>query len=78
MFASIFKSGSSSEELLISILFCTKMILLEKLKRGMNDGSCVFDCDVLSGGGVLLYAFIVSRAGFDAIPRKYAVDPKNR
>ena len=51
MFASIFKSGSSSEELLISILFCTKMILLEKLKRGMNDGSCVFECDVLSGGG---------------------------
>ena len=30
------------------------------------------------GAGVLLYAFIVSRAGFDAIPRKYVVDPKDK
>ena len=30
------------------------------------------------GAGVLLYAFIVSRTGFDAIPKKHAVDPKDK
>ena len=30
------------------------------------------------GAGVLLYAFIVSKSGFDAIPRKYAVDTKDK
>ena len=30
------------------------------------------------GAGVLLYAFIVSRTGFDAIPKRHAVDPKDK
>ena len=28
--------------------------------------------------GILLYAFIVSRDGFDAIPKNYAVDPEDK
>ena len=30
------------------------------------------------GAGVLLYAFIVSKSGFDAIPKNHAVDPKDK
>lgn len=30
------------------------------------------------GAGVLLYAFIVSKSGFEAIPKKHAVDPKDK
>ena len=28
--------------------------------------------------GILLYAFIVSKSGFDAIPKHYAVDPEDK